>query len=283
MRLVVRLVLQLVAVVAVAFLGGQGVAMANGNPWLTLGIGILTAVVSVLVYGWVVRRTEHRPYTEVAPKGAGAALGWGTLIGIVLFAAVILNIAFLGYYQVHGMGSVPSAIGLVGFMAAAAVTEEVMYRGVLFRIVEERTGTWIALLLTAVLFGLSHLLNPNASAWGAIAIAIEAGGMLAAAYVATRKLWLPIGLHFGWNFAESAIFSAQVSGNNTPQGLLNATMPGPAIITGGEFGPEASPYSVLFCVLATIVFLWVARRRGNLIPLRGHANLDSTATARLSR
>jgi len=277
-----RLVWQLAATVAVAFIGGLSVAAVQGNPWLTLALGVLTAVLAVVVYGWVVRRTERRPSTEVAWAGAGSAIGRGALFGAALFGAVILNIAFLGGYAVHGVGSVPGAVGLFGFMAAAAVTEELIFRGVLFRIIEERTGTWIALVLTSVLFGLAHLLNPHASLWGAIAIAIEAGGMLTAAYVATRKLWLPIGLHFGWNFAAGGIFSTEVSGNGTPQGLLDATMSGPAVITGGDFGPEGSLYSVLFGVLATIAFLWLAHRRGNLVPRGRRADRVATTTT-LSR
>lgn len=263
-----RVVWQLLAVAAVAFTGSQAVAAVQGNPWLTLVLGAVTAVLAVLVYRWVVRRTEHRPVTELAGPGAGLALGRGTLIGVALFGAVIANIALLGDYEIRGWGSIGGAIGLVGFMAAAAVTEELLFRGVLFRIVEERTGTGIALVLTGLLFGLSHLFNPHASLWGALAIAIEAGGMLTAAYAATRKLWVPIGVHFGWNFAAAGLFGTEVSGNGTPQGLLDAATSGPSIVTGGDFGPEGSLYSVLFCVLATSAFLWLARRRGNLVPRR---------------
>ncbi|MFJ3821739.1 CPBP family intramembrane glutamic endopeptidase [Streptomyces nodosus] len=277
-----RLVWQLLAVSAVALIGGRSATAVQDNPWLTLGVGLLTAVLALPVYGWVVRRTEHRPSTEVAREGAAAAIGRGVLIGVALFGAVIANIAFLGYYTVDGLGSPSGAVGLFGFMAAAAVTEELLFRGVLFRIIEERTGTWIALTLTGVLFGLAHLLNPNASVWGAIAIAVEAGGMLAAAYAATRNLWVPIGLHFGWNFAASAIFSTEVSGNDTAQGLLNATTSGPVPITGGDFGPEGSLYSVLFGVLVMMVFLWLAHRRGHLVPLRPHA-ARAAATATLPR
>ncbi|MFJ3281303.1 CPBP family intramembrane glutamic endopeptidase [Streptomyces halstedii] len=263
-----RVVWQVLAVVAVSMIGGNAVNALDGSPWITFGLGLLVAVVSVLVYGWVVRRTEHRPSTEVARKGAGSALGRGTLIGVALFGVVIANIAFLGHYEVHGLGSVTGAVGLVGFMAAAAATEEVMFRGVLFRLVEERTGTWIALSLSGLVFGLVHLLNPHADLWGAVAIAIEAGGMLGAAYIATRSLWLPIGLHFGWNFAAAGIFSTEVSGNDTPQGLLDTTTSGPKLISGGAFGPEGSLYSVLFGVLMTVGFLWLAHRRGNLVPRR---------------
>ena len=282
-----RLVWQLLAIVAVSFLGGQAVMLVDGNPWLTLVTGLLTAVAGVLVYGWVVRRTERRPSDEVSLKGAGPGLSLGTLLGLTLFGMVIVNIAFLGHYTVDGLGSPMNAVGLLGFMAAAATTEEVMYRGVLFRIIEGWTGTWIALGLTSLVFGLSHLFNPNASLWGAIAIAIEAGTMLTAAYVATRKLWVPIGLHFGWNIAGSALFSTEVSGNNTPQGLLDAVMSGPAIITGGDFGPEASVYSMVFCVLTAVVFMWIAYRRGTVVPTSRaarSARADQTdATATLPR
>ena len=96
-----------------------------------------------------------------------------------------------------------------------------------------------------------------------------------------RKLWVPIGLHFGWNFAAAAIFSTEVSGNGGNKGLLDATMSGPALVTGGDFGPEGSLYSVLFCVLVAVVFLLVARRRGNLVPLRRRA-AGSTAAVTLA-
>ncbi|NYH52399.1 MULTISPECIES: CPBP family intramembrane glutamic endopeptidase [Nocardiopsis] len=275
-----RLVWQFLAVAVVALIGGQSLVAVQGNLWLTLAVGVLTAVLSVLVYGWVVRRTERREVTEIAREGAVSAIGLGTLIGVALFGLVIANIAALGFYEVNGLGSVAGAVGLLGFMAAVAVGEEVMWRGVLFRIVEGWTGTWIALVLTGVLFGLVHLVNPHASLWGAIAIAIEAGGMLTAAYVATRKLWLPIGLHFGWNLAGSAIFSTEVSGSDTPQGLLDTALSGPMLITGGDFGPEGSLYSILFCTLATIVLLWMAHRRGRLVPLRRRAE-GTGATAKL--
>ncbi|GAA5084459.1 hypothetical protein HNP84_002026 [Thermocatellispora tengchongensis] len=272
-----RLLKQLVAVAVVAFAGSAAVGAVQGNAVLTLVLGVATAALAVFVYARVVRWSERRAPVEVAAKGAAPSIGRGMLIGVGMFAAVIVNIAFLGYYRVDGLGSVAGAAGLFGFMAAAAVTEELIFRGILFRIIEERTGTWLALVLTGVLFGLSHLFNPHASLWGAIAIAIEAGGMLAAAYAATRTLWLPIGLHFGWNFAAAGIFSTEVSGNGTAQGLLNAVTSGPALLTGGEFGPEASPYAVLFGALLTIAFMWLARRRGNLVPLRRGSRAAATA------
>ncbi|GAB3136557.1 CPBP family intramembrane glutamic endopeptidase [Microbispora hainanensis] len=273
-----RLLKQLVAVAVVAFAGGALVGAVQGNAFVTLVLGLATAVLAVVVYARVVRWSERRAPVEVAVRGAAPAVGRGLLIGAGMFAAVIVNLAFLGYFRVDGLGSVTGMIGLLGFMAAAAVTEELMFRGVLFRIVEQWTGTWIALGLSGLVFGLMHLGSEHASLWGAIAIAVESGGMLAAAYAATRTLWLPIGLHFGWNFAEAGVFSAEVSGNGATHGLLNSVTSGPALLTGGDFGPEASPYAVLFGALLTIAFMWLARRRGNLVPLRRHARAAATAT-----
>lgn len=272
-----RVVWQLLAVGVIAFAGGQAVYAVEGRPWSELVAGVGAAVAGVFVYRWIVGRTERRTVGELAWAGAGRAIGWGTVLGVAMFGAVIANIAFLGHYTVDGIGSPTGAVGLVGFMAAAAVAEELLFRGVLLRLIEGRFGTWIALSFTALLFGLIHLVNPNATLLGALAIAVEAGGMLGAAYIATRSLWLPIGLHFGWNTAASAIFSTEVSGNGTPQGLLDAATSGPIAVSGGVFGPEGSAYAVGFGTILMVVFLWIAKRRGHIVPLRRRAERDDAA------
>jgi CAAX protease family protein len=262
-----RLIAQFAALLMVQFVGAQLLGVADGNPAVMAVVGLATAVLGIVVYRLLIGRMERREVTELSAAGATTGLIGGTVGGLALFGFVIANIAFLGGYEVHGLGSVAGAIGLFGFMAAAAASEELVFRGLLFRIVEKRTGTWIALVLTGLLFGFVHLLNPDASLWGALAIAIEAGGLLTGAYIATRKLWVPIGLHFGWNFAAAGLFSTEVSGNGTPAGLLDASMSGSHLVTGGAFGPEGSLYSVVFCALAALGFLWVAKRRGNIRPI----------------
>ncbi|MFI2641797.1 lysostaphin resistance A-like protein [Streptomyces sp. NPDC018610] len=273
-----KLLWQILAVVAVGAIGGQSVSAVQDNPWLSLPLGSLTAVLLVLVYRWVVGRTERRPVTELAREGAPGALLRGLVIGVLMFGCVIANIYFLGDYKVHGAGSASGAIALVGFMAGAAVSEELMFRGLLFRLVERGLGTYIALVLSAVVFGASHLLNKDATLLGGVAIALEAGAMLAAAYAATRSLWLPIGLHFGWNYAESGIFGTEVSGNGDTHGLLDASTSGAQLVTGGEFGPEASVYAMLAGGLLTLAFLWLARRRGHIVPRQRAERVDALAT-----
>jgi uncharacterized protein len=260
-----RLLKQLLAVAAVAFVGGQAVAAVQGNPWLTLVIGLLSAAAMVAVYRWVVRRTERRLPVELAGTRAAGAFGRGLLIGFTMFALVAFNIGYNGELRVHGLGSVPGAVSMLGFTAAAAISEELLFRGVLFRIIEERIGTWVALLLTGVVFGGMHLLNKDATLWGATAIAIEAGFMLAACYTATRTLWVPIGLHFGWNYALGGLSGLVVSGNGDTKGLLDVTISGPALYTGGDFGPEGGIATIGAGLLLTVIFMTMAYRRGNII------------------
>lgn len=263
-----RLVKQLLLIILVSFAGSTAVGLAGWNAPLTVVLGIACAVLAVFAYRWVVRKTEKREPAELALRGAPMAVVRGVLIGLAMFGSVIANIYFLGDYEVKGIGSVTGAVAIFGFMIAVAVTEELLFRGVLFRVVEERIGTWLSLTISGLVFGLVHIINPGATIWSSLAIAIEAGFMLAAAYVATRNLWVPIGVHFAWNFAQGGIFSTAVSGADAPQGLLDGATSGPAIITGGDFGPEASIYAVLAGIVVTTAFLWLAKRRGNIMPRR---------------
>lgn len=266
-----RLIKQLGTVLVVGLVGSQAVAAAQGVAWLTVVLGALAAAAMVGSYAWVVRRTERRAPVEVARAGAVGGVARGLLVGGAMCGVVVLAIACHGALSIDGIRSVPGAIEIVGFMVAAATVEEVIFRGVLFRVLEERAGTWLAMLLTGSAFGVMHLLNPDATLWGAIAISISAGFMLAACFAATRTLWVPIGVHLGWNVATGGLFSVAVSGNGTSNGLLDSALDGPALVTGGAFGPEGSVYTVAVGVAVTAAFLWMAHRRGTLVPRGGHA------------
>lgn len=274
-----RLLKQLGTVGVVALAGSAAVGLVDGGGPVTLALGLVTGVLALLAYAWVVRRTEHREPVEVGLSAARGALGRGLLLGLGMFAVVVAAIALGGGYRVEGWGSVSAAAGVLGLAVAAGVTEELLFRGILFRVLEHRTGTWTALAVTAVLFGAMHLLNPHATLWGATAIAVEAGAMLAAAYAGTRTLWLPIGLHIGWNVAAGGVFGTTVSGTEGAAGLLEGVTSGPVLLSGGAFGPEASGYAVLAGAVMTAGFLVLAHRRGRLVarPRRAGRTL-ATAT-----
>ncbi|GAB3269886.1 CPBP family intramembrane glutamic endopeptidase [Kineosporia babensis] len=224
---------------------------------IVLLLGVLGAVVVIRLYRWVIGKVESRPATELDPANRRSALVRGGLIGVGIFTAVMLLIATFGGYESLGWGSFWATLATAGLMTTVATIEEVVFRGIMFRLLEQLTGTVRALIISAVLFGFLHLINPNASLWGAVAIAIQGGLMLGAAYAVTRSLWLPIGLHFGWNFAQAGIFGAPVSGSDASGGgILDSTLAnGPVLISGGEFGPEASLFAVLVCSVLTVYFV----------------------------
>jgi membrane protease YdiL (CAAX protease family) len=248
----------------VVFVTVDAVLLAVRNTGLfSLAVGMVAAGAAVAGYTLLVRWFERRPVVELARPAALPGLRLGALIGLALFTVTVGLIALSGGYQVSGFGSVFGCLAILGTMAGAATVEELLFRGVVYRLVEELVGTRGALVVSGLLFGLLHLVNPGATGWGALAIAVEAGLMLGAAYAATRSLWLVIGVHLGWNFAEAGIFGATVSGaDHGPAGLLTATMPGPAALTGGGFGPEASLLAIVVCAVPTVLFLRIARRRG---------------------
>ncbi|MFE2598497.1 CPBP family intramembrane glutamic endopeptidase [Streptomyces sp. NPDC059396] len=262
----VRLVLMLVVFAGVNA-AAAGLTGAAGNSFWTLPLGVVIAALALWAYIRAVRFTERRSADELRVADARAGLVHGTGWGVLLFTVTIGVIALFGGYRTAGWGSFVGFLAVLGLMCAVAVTEELLFRGVLFRIVEELAGTWGALAISAALFGLLHLINPNATFWGGLAIAVEAGLMFGAAYAATRSLWVPIGVHLGWNTAELGIFGTTVSGNDdTLVGLVHSTMSGPGALTGGAFGPEASIVAVLVCAVPTVLFLRAARRDGRILP-----------------
>jgi hypothetical protein len=213
----------------------------------------------------VLRHLGERPRDDLRFRGAGEQLGLGLLIGLLLFAAVVGVAAMAGAYRIISCCStVQLLIVLFGAGITAAVTEEFFFRGILFRWIEEFAGSWAALLVTALLFGLAHRANPNATWFSSFAIAVEAGILLGGAYMLTRSLWLPIGLHAAWNFAEGYIFDVPVSGL-PEQGLVTAKLSGPVLLSGGDFGLEASVIAVVIAGSAGAWFVWTAARRGQLV------------------
>lgn len=139
-------------------------------------------------------------------------------------------------------------------------------RGCLLQGVEQRFGWVPALIVSSLVFGLLHLMNPAASLWSALAITVEAGLVFGALFLLTRNLWIAIGLHAGWNLTES-LFGVPVSGEE-PHGFLDVTPTGSALVSGGAFGLEASIVPVVLGVVAATVLLVIANRRGALSPVR---------------
>lgn len=240
-------------------------AQFASTPWLALAVVAAMSALGLAVYAAFVRFVERRPVSELSLPGMGRELGLGLLVGAALYTLCVLILMLLGNYQIIGLNAWSFMFPAVSMALGSGVFEELVYRGVLFRVVEESLGSWISLLVSSLVFGIAHLHNENATVIGALSISVEAGLLLAGAYMVTRRLWMSIGFHFAWNFTQSGIFSGNVSGNDTGQGLIQASVQGSDWLTGGSFGLEASLVALLVGTATGVMFLILAARRGHVI------------------
>jgi membrane protease YdiL (CAAX protease family) len=225
---------------------------------------VLGMIAGFFCYKILYHYYERRTITELSGINAFENSLTGLILGVGLQSAVILTLFIMGYYSVEHVNNFSSLLMPFGIAITSGVSEEILFRGIIFRITEEKLGSVIALVISSALFGLIHLANENATFFSAVSIALQAGFLLGCSYVLTRKLWLPIFLHIGWNFAEGGIFGAAISGNATTS-LVTSKISGPEIFTGGAFGPENSVFATLYCLAAGILILYIAVKKGNLI------------------
>jgi membrane protease YdiL (CAAX protease family) len=279
----VRLLVFFVTLAAVDILCQMALRLLRGvssAPWggvLAVVCAVGAGAVMIAAYRLLVRSIEQRTAQELGRRHAARLALSGVVGGAALFTAVEMVLAWKGVAHFGPYAGTAYLGHAIAVSLVAAVGEEIVFRGVVFRIVEEGFGTLVALVFSAGLFGVLHGFNHGASTVSTVAIALEAGILLAAAYTATRSLWLPIGLHFGWNFTEGGVFGAAVSGN-AAHGLVSSTLSGDALWTGGAFGPEASVAAVGVCLAASLVLLAITIGRRYWQPLRFEMRLRRLAS-----
>ena len=229
--------------------------------WLRMGISLAAALLGLLFYAVWTNLTERRPVMELALKRTWGDLGLGLLLGILYFGLVVGLMALAGSYAITGakFNALPQLEAFLGFLMVAAY-EEIIFRGILFRLIDDRWNTAVALIVSALFFGAVHLFNPGATLWSGLAIAIEAGLLLGAAYKYSGTLWLPIGIHWAWNYVQGNILGFAVSGTSVSDKVFSPIISGPDWITGGVFGAEASVPAVVIGVLLTVILLFARKR-----------------------
>lgn len=233
--------------------GGLAIAVACG-----------VAAIFVAVYVAFCHLIEGRPASEFSLVAMGIDLPAGIVSGLLLFSLVVGVIAAFGGYRVIGYHDAGVLVPALAVAILSGFSEEIFFRGFFFRLTEKWLGSWTALAVSAALFGALHLGNPNATLLAAVAIMLEAGVMLAAIFMITRRLWAPIGLHAAWNFAQGGIYGIPVSGG-AMDGVLRPDIRGPALLTGGAFGAEASLPAIVVATAFGLVLLYLAWRRGQFI------------------
>ncbi|HEY4070516.1 MAG TPA: type II CAAX endopeptidase family protein [Sphingomicrobium sp.] len=240
-----------------------------GRNWTAIVNALLVIIPVYITYKLIIVRLGDRPRDDLIwSRDAAKKLGSGLLVGFLIMAAAVAVAAILGVYRIVGAGD---ASRLVLELAMVAIipgfTEELLFRGILFRYIEDWGGSWVALIVTSALFGLAHILNPNATWFSSFAIAVEAGLLLGGAYMLTRSLWFPMGLHAAWNLTQGEIFDVPVSGINE-HGLVEAKMSGPPLLSGGQFGLEASLIALVLATALGLWIVWLSVQRDLIVPPR---------------
>lgn len=237
----------------------------KASPLLSALIQIVLGLAAIALYVAYGMFVERREVAELSTPGLVREWALGAFLGASLYTACAVSLMLLGYYKIEGFNPVVFLLPNVALAIKSGIFEELLFRGILHKSVEDMFGSWAGIAASSLVFGLLHLLNPAATLGGAIYISIEAGLLLSAAYMVTRRLWICMGLHMGWNYFQSAVFSGVVSGSVTEPGLLKATIEGPAWLTGGAFGMEHSIFALVYCTSAGVILLMIAIRRGQLM------------------
>ena len=232
-------------------------------PWLSCVAATAFSAAMIALYAQFVKWFEKHPALDIPAsrlvpdtlKGLGIGFAFQVVVVLIMFAA--------GLYKFKSFGTdVPAAI-VVSFFSylLVGVAEEIIFRGIIFKWIDEKWGFIVSLIASSLLFGIMHIFQPGATLWSSFAIAVEAGLLLGAAYKYSGNLWLPIGIHWAWNFTQGNIFGFAVSGSDAGEALVKAAVNGPDILTGGVFGAEASIITLTIGLLLSLWFILKIRRK----------------------
>lgn len=237
---------------------GVYTASESDSYLINIPIFLITAVVLLLLYNLLIRYVEANDAYKIAPRKDISSIGNGLFIGFSYFIIVTLTMSLCGYYHIKSIQfDWEKQLFSFTLFFLVAVSEEIFFRGILFRMINRRWNIWAALVISALIFGGLHIFNDNATLWSSIAIAIEAGSLLGAAYAYSKNIWLPIGIHWIWNYTQGNILGFPVSGEDNVTSIITPEISGPQWLTGGSFGAEAS---VISAVIGLLISLWFIRK-----------------------
>jgi uncharacterized protein len=222
-------------------------------------VAALACLLGYLAYAtWV----ERRAVPELSAAGASTEWTRGAALGTLLGLLTLTPLWGLGVYRIEGWGETLPLIQQAPEMVLVSVMEELLIRGLIFRMAERAWGSQRALLLSTVVFVAAHL--PGDITLMGMLVTAAASLAFTAGYQLSQRLWLPMGMHFAWNYLFSAVFSVPVSGHPA-QGWLQGKMTGPEWLSGGTYGVEASAMALLVWAVAAALMLQRAYAQGKFV------------------
>lgn len=259
---ILRLIIEFVVLFVIYGILSSEVIFKDGEGIISFTLpAIITIVVVAGIYLLSERFIDKRSWGELLSVSKIPGLFKGLLVGALYMSMTIGIIALFGCYTIDSCNFEWQEMyrWLVIFLVVG-IGEEVLFRGILYKRIASISNPYVALVISGLIFGLVHIGNENATLWSSIAIALEAGTLLAASYMWSKNLLFPIGIHWAWNFVQGYVYGAAVSGNNVFP-LVESTFSGNEYITGGSFGPEASVIAVVLGILFTCYFVWDAGKK----------------------
>jgi uncharacterized protein len=227
--------------------------------------GTVFAILVCVIYIVLYSRYEKRTVTELSLRHLFNYLTGGILLGLGLASAIILIQYLTHTISVTATRPFLPLLPTLWNTFVNSTIAEVLIIGIFFRITEEWLGSWLALLTLAVLFVILHITAPGATLISAIAVSMHAALLLGSAYIYTRSLWVPVAIHFAWDFSFAGLYGASINGYTMDNSLLGTRTTGSDLLVGGYFGPEGSIQAALLCLFTGIIFLNLCRRQNKII------------------
>ena len=231
----------------------------------------LTVAFLMLGFALLIRFIDQRESDPLTHMGLSLRVPWirdaftGILLGAAMITLAVSVLAVVAQLtvQIHLTSHTLklAAVELI-ILATGAMAEELMFRGYAFQALVDHLGVVWAIVALSVLFGAAHLMNPGASFMGLLNTVIV-GGLFALTYLRTRAVWMSWGMHFAWNTILGLLFGLPVSGLSDFSVIVRTRAAGPAWVTGGTYGIEASP----LCTAAVLVGFAVVLRFVQTRPL----------------
>jgi membrane protease YdiL (CAAX protease family) len=271
-RLVLQTLLLGLILAVLGLLASRGLGLLDQityAAYLLLGTLVTSLAITFSVY-FARRFLDRRSFSSLGLSVDKQALGdiffgivlTGLMMGLIFLTVWALNWVQIESFawQVEDWGNIlASIVTMTLLFSFVSWQEELLFRGYWLQNLSAGLTQSLGILLSSAVFALFHWFNPNLN-WLGLTGLFLAGLFMAYGYLRTRQLWLPIGLHLGWNLFEGTLFGFPVSGQYQYQ-LIRQTTTGPDLITGGAFGPEAGLILLPILALGTVAIYWYTRSR----------------------